>query len=140
MKLAAFDLRTWELEQAKRETVAEPKREVARQPEQRRSRVTYLIPDQIRTRTSGYSDQAYPPPLHGVEEGRGVVLINVVVVPKAGAADAAPVAGMHPCHAVSVPERRRRTRPEKRTRNDRAQRHCASERLSRTGLDPPSAG
>ena len=34
------------------------------------------------------------PPLHGVEEGRGVVLIAVVVVPEAGAADATPVAGM----------------------------------------------
>ena len=42
---------------------------------------------------SGYSGQAHPP-LHGVEEGRGIVLIDVVVVPEAGAADAAPVAGI----------------------------------------------
>ena len=43
--------------------------------------------------SSGYSGQAYPP-LHGVEEGRGIVLIDVVVVPEAGAAHAAPVAGI----------------------------------------------
>ena len=51
--------------------------------------------------SSGHSGQAYPP-LHGVEEGRGVVLIDVVVVPEAGAADATPVAGM------AEPPRRRR--------------------------------
>ena len=51
MKLAAFDTRTWELEESKRETMVKPNREVARQPEQ----------PQARTRDPGPTRDYYGP-------------------------------------------------------------------------------